>query len=108
MNCTENCQPKRLDSTRVTAEHLVITAEVDRPALVVANVQAFKGWQATVNGLPVDALVVDGIFIGVAVDAGNHIIELRYQPDWWWPAVIFAISALVIAMVLVFRQRVTS
>ncbi|MGB1644259.1 MAG: YfhO family protein, partial [Ilumatobacteraceae bacterium] len=108
LNCTEYCQPTRLDSTRITAEHLVITAEVDRPALVVANVQAFKGWQATVNGLPVDALVVDGIFIGVAVDAGNHIIELRYQPAWWWPAVIVAISALVIAMVMVVRQRVTS
>ena len=62
--------------------------------------------EATVNGLPADALVVDGIFIGVAVDAGNHIIELRYQPAWWWPAVIFAISALVIAMVMVVRQRV--
>ena len=60
----------------------MITAEVDRPALVVTNVQAFKGWEATVNGLPADALVVDS---GVA---GNHIIELRYQPAWWWPAVI--------------------
>ena len=86
----------------------MITAEVDRPALVVTNVQAFKGWEATVNGLPADALVVDGIFIGVAVDAGNHIIELRYQPAWWWPAVIVAISALVIAMVMVVRQRFTS
>ena len=108
LNCTEHCQPKRLDSTRITAEHLVITAEVDRPALVVTNVQAFKGWEATVNGLPADALVVDGIFIGIAVDAGNHVIELRYQPAWWWPAVIVAISALVIAMVMVVRQRATS
>ena len=86
----------------------MITAEVDRPALVVTNVQAFKGWQATVNGLPADALVVDGIFIGVAVDAGNHNIELRYQTAWWWPAAIVTILALVIAMVMVVRQRVTS
>ena len=86
----------------------MITAEVDRPALVVTNVQAFKGWQATVNGLPADALVVDGIFIGVAVDAGNHIIELRYQTAWWWPAAIVTTLALVIAMVMVVRQRFTS
>ena len=84
------------------------TVEIAQPALISTHVRAFDGWNVTVNGLPADIEVVDGVFLGVAVAEGSHVIEFRYQPSWWWPAVIVALGALTTAVVLVSRRRITS
>ena len=108
LECVDGCAPQSVDSTRLTAEHIVATVEIAQPALISTHVQAFDGWNVTVNGLPADIEVVDGIFLGVAVAEGSHVIEFRYQPSWWWPAVIVALGALTTAVVLVSRRRITS
>lgn len=108
LECVDGCAPQSVDSTRLTAEHIVATVEIAQPALISTHVQAFDGWNVTVNGLPADIEVVDGVFLGVAVAEGSHVIEFRYQPSWWWPAVIVAIGALTTAVVLVSRRRITS
>ena len=108
LECMDGCAPQRVDSTRLTAEHIVATVEIAQPALISTHVQAFNGWNVTVNGLPTDIEVVDGVFLGVAVAEGSHVIEFRYQPSWWWPAVIVALGALTTAVVLVSRRRITS
>ena len=108
LECVDGCAPQSVDSTRLTAEHIVATVEIAQPALISTHVQAFDGWNVTVNGLPADIEVVDGVFLGVAVAEGSHVIEFRYQPSWWWPAVIVALGALTTAVVLVSRRRITS
>ena len=108
LECVDGCAPQSVDSTRLTAEHIVATVEIAQPALISTHVQAFDGWSVTVNGLPADIEVVDGVFLGVAVAEGSHVIEFRYQPSWWWPAVIVALGALTTAVVLVSRRRITS
>ncbi len=108
LECVDGCAPQSVDSTRLTAEHIVATVEIAQPALISTHVQAFDGWNVTVNGLPADIEVVDGVFLGVAVAEGSHVIEFRYQPSWWWPAAIVALGALTTAVVLVSRRRITS
>ncbi len=108
LNCLANCNPQRIETTRLTAEHIVATVDVDRPALISAHVQALDGWRVTVDGRPANIEVVDGLFLGVAVTEGSHVIEFRYRPSWWWPAVIVALGALTAAVVLVSRRRITS
>jgi len=50
------------------------------PALVVVADAYFPGWAATVDGRPAPVLRADGAFVGVAVPAGDHHVELAYRP----------------------------
>ena len=107
-DCVSNCTPQSVDSTRLTAEHIVATVDLDQPALISTHVQALNGWSVTVDGRPTNIEVVDGLFLGVAVAEGSHVVEFRYQPSWWWPAIIFAVGALIVSIALLSRRRVTS
>ncbi|MEO8027923.1 MAG: YfhO family protein [Bryobacteraceae bacterium] len=40
----------------------------------------FRGWQATVDGNSTPIYQADSVIRGVAVDAGTHLIEMRYRP----------------------------
>ena len=47
--------------------------------LVLADL-AYPGWRARMDGAPAPILTVDGVFRGVEVPAGEHVIEFRYLP----------------------------
>jgi hypothetical protein len=51
----------------------------DQPALVVVAEAWFPGWEAEVDGHKAPVLQADGAFLGVPVDAGTHIVTLRYR-----------------------------
>lgn len=38
------------------------------------------GWEATVDGLPVAILATDHALQGIPVEAGQHVVQLRYRP----------------------------
>jgi len=108
LSCSAQCSPHKVELSRLTAEHIVITADVDKPALISAHVQALEGWTATVDGRPSEIAEVDGLYLGVVVPQGSHIIEFRYQPAWWWPSVIVALGGAVISITMISRRRLTS
>lgn len=47
--------------------------------LVLSEVQA-AGWKAYVDGWETDIVLTNGLFRGVPVSAGEHSVELRYEP----------------------------
>ncbi len=53
-------------------------------------------WQATLNGAPCRILRVNGIFRGVAVPPGEHVITYRYKPHSF--AVGSAVSVATLAL----------
>jgi hypothetical protein len=60
-------------------ERLVLETEApDRAFLVVAD-SHFPGWKAWVDGRPVPIVPVDLLVRGVALDAGRHRVEMRYE-----------------------------
>ncbi|MGA1747480.1 MAG: YfhO family protein [Ilumatobacteraceae bacterium] len=110
VSCSGACPPVGLELERVSAEHLVVSGQVDQSAILTVPVQAIPGWTATVNGELSPVVKVDGLFIGVLVEPGDHSIVLRYQPGWWWPSAVVSVVAISIALVLIVdrRRRVTS
>jgi len=40
----------------------------------------YPGWQARIDGMKVDILRADYLFMAIEIPAGNHTIELFYQP----------------------------
>jgi len=72
---------------------LKVTA--DGPALLVISQVWYPGWQVTVDGHPQGApLRTDYLFQGVALDAGNHTVELWFAPPLWrWGWIVAAVAA---------------
>jgi hypothetical protein len=63
-----------------SGHRLTIRAENDRPAMLVISDAYLPQWTAVVDGM--DAVVhrVNYCFRGVALDAGDHTVELVYRP----------------------------
>lgn len=75
-------------------ERQVIRTWGERPAVVVVTDAFFPGWRATVDGSPATLLRVNTVFRGVAVPAGEHVVELRYQPESLRIGVVVSLATL--------------
>jgi hypothetical protein len=64
----------------------------DHNAFLVLTDVFYPGWTATIDGKPTDIYRVDGLFRGVVVPAGEHVVEYHYFP------VIFQISLILSAL----------
>jgi uncharacterized membrane protein YfhO len=67
----------------------------------VAKTTWHPGWRAWVDGREGSTLRLAPAYVGVAVDAGRHAVELRYVPSPWravarWLGGL-TVAALVIA-----------
>jgi uncharacterized membrane protein YfhO len=78
----ENCDP-RGDAVRMplhAANRVRITAQLGCRGMVILTDAWFPGWRASVDGRAAPIDEVYGAVRGVTVDAGNHLIEMRYRP----------------------------
>jgi hypothetical protein len=66
----------------LTASPNVVTIPVSlaRPGWVVLSDTYYPGWAADVDGRPAPVLRANYAFRAVAVEAGAHTVEFRYQP----------------------------
>lgn len=62
------------DEVRIT------TAAGSPGGVLVVSVADYPGWEATVDGRPVDHATANAAFIGVPVEPGAHDVVLRFRP----------------------------
>ncbi|HET7343700.1 MAG TPA: YfhO family protein, partial [Methylomirabilota bacterium] len=82
----------------------------DAPAVLVLTDTWFPGWRARVDGRPATLWRADHAFRAVAVPAGRHEVELRYQPrSVLIGALVSALAAaLTLALLVAGRRREAS
>ncbi len=61
-------------------ERLAWTVTTDRPGLLFVSDAYYPGWTASIDGQPADILRANIAFRAVLVPAGEHQIEMRYEP----------------------------
>jgi hypothetical protein len=96
--------PPRTGTGRVTLKRvdpaaLDIEVEAAEPAVLVLQVKYRPGlWRLRVDGREADAMRVDGVWTGVALDPGRHVVRARARlPLGLWllaAAALFAIPML--------------
>jgi hypothetical protein len=59
---------------------LALAVRADHPGLLVLTDSYYPGWRARVDGRPSEIQRVRDAFRGVRVPAGEHLVELRYEP----------------------------
>lgn len=90
--CDEDCSPSFFNSTSSQSGERDADVSLTNNAIVAFNEQFDEGWTVTIDGRDATVIPVDGVWVGVAVPAGNHHIELRYAPSWVWPSLILMAS----------------
>ena len=89
------------ESARVVAyepDRLRIATEADAPGLLVVSEIYESGWRAFVDGASVAVLPTDHALRGILLPAGEHTVELRYEP--WSLRVGLPISGVAVVAML--------
>ena len=88
---------------------LSLEVEAEGRCVVATSVPAWPGWQARLDGGDLAPLSYNHAFLGFAVPAGRHRLELRYRPDGFMQGVAVTLTTIaavfVIAAVLARRRR---
>ena len=91
---------------RYASDRLSVRFELAGRGLLVLLEQFYPGWEARVDGQPRPIVPVAGLFRGVEVAEGEHLLEMRYNPGLL--TLGWAVSLLTLAglLMVVWRGRV--
>ena len=97
--------------TEAGAERMRLRASARRPSLLVVSDVYYPGWQAEVDGRPVEIERVDYLLRGVPVPAGDSEVVLTYRPLSFrigWIVSLATLLALLTAVLVAWRRRRTA
>jgi hypothetical protein len=93
--------------TRYEPNRVVVQVERQTPGFLVLSDVWYPGWTATVDGTAARVLRANHTFRAVAVPAGAHEVEFRFEPTSYRRGrQITFVALLVVACVLLFRRRI--
>lgn len=81
-NTADETSEFSFDDFNVTANTYAFTANLKRDGFVLVNEIYYPGWDALVDGKPVDILRVDHTFRALALPSGSHRIVMRFRPPY--------------------------
>ncbi len=85
---------ERVDFLTDGADAITLKAAASSSALLVLTDSYYPGWRARVDGKPAAILRVNYAFRGVPVPAGEHTVELRYEPASFRVGLFLSLLAL--------------
>ena len=80
-------------------EQITIDVDAARDSYLVLTDAYYPGWVATVDGQPVPIDRADILFRAVKVPAGQHRVELHYQPQSFSIGALISIGTMVIVII---------
>lgn len=82
------------------------TIHTDEAGILALAIPYKKGWTCLVDGKPADSFVVNGIFAGVFLDAGDHTVQWSYaNPYFPFAAGLSILTGMALAAIWYFRRR---
>ena len=91
----------QLDSFRQT--EIAGRVRLDKKGILVFQTPFDRGWRARQNGEKAPVLKVDAGLLGVALEAGEHTIDLRYRNPVLIPALAITLASLLLLAVGLWR-----
>jgi hypothetical protein len=73
--------------------------------LVILKQTYHPNWRVTVDGEPVESIIVFPFFIGIPVTAGDHTIVASYEPSWLKIAFVWISLMTLISLLIWFLTR---
>jgi len=92
-------QPSPSDAATIvlyTPERVEIETTLDSPGWLLLTDTYYPGWQASIDGQPVDILQANVLFRAIPVSAGNHRVVFEFKPrSLRWGASITGVALLL-------------
>ena len=85
-----------LETERPQPEHLIVRYDSPTPRMLVFSETFIPGWEATLDGQPIEIWRANAYYQAVLVPAGAHEIVFRYQPVAFRLGLVIALIALPI------------
>jgi len=89
-------------------ERVVLRASTQARSLLVLSDLHYPGWKARLDGRDVPIERVNYLMRGIALPAGDHRVEFRYEPLSWrigWIVSLLGLLTLSVILLLAFRRR---
>ena len=83
---------------KISPTRIEVLTETSGTQLLVLSQIFYPGWQATVDGQPIDLLQVNGVLQGVTVPAGRHSVVVEFWPRSFQSGVIISVLAVTISI----------
>jgi hypothetical protein len=90
-----------------TPGHIVISAAMKSPGLVVLSESWHPGWTATVDSAPAEVLRTNVAICSVMVPAGQHEIVMLYRPSRFSTSLVAAVVGLALTLLPLVHRRVS-
>ena len=103
--CTGDCTPRPLDLERVSPRELRVETDATTATFISVASQYDDGWRVTIDDAPHSATTLDGVFLGVAVPAGEHTVVFTYDPSWKTPGVVLSLLGAAGIVALAVGER---
>jgi hypothetical protein len=84
-----------------TETHYRIATKTAAPSLLAVSVPFYPGWQARVDGKPVEITPADHALIGVEIPAGEHQLTLDYHSTWFLTGALLSLAGLCAGIALI-------
>ena len=100
----------KVQVTTYTSAEMSLAAETTANALLVIGEKYYQGWQATVDGKPVEIVPVNHILRGVYLTPGSHRVRFQFDPltfriGRWLTSASFALFGIVALREWLVRRR---
>jgi hypothetical protein len=92
-----------LDLTRFEQTRIEGKVLLERKSVLVVQTPFDRGWHAVQDGQPAEVLKVDVGLLGVALDAGEHKVELNYRNPYLAAGMAVSLGSLLILAAGVWR-----
>lgn len=95
--------PARVTVASYRSNSMTLAVDAEQEAVIATSVTAWRGWQARLDGAPLEPLGYNHAFLGFRVPAGRHRIDLRYRPRGF--GIGATLSVLTLVAIAVFSRR---
>lgn len=84
--------------THYDAADITVDVRTDKPGILVLSEIWYPAWKAYVDGNPAELLIADYSLRGIAVPAGTHTVELRFESGAFATGLWITLVTLVAAV----------
>lgn len=82
-----------------------VRVEAPRWSLVVSSIPWWPGWKVERNGVEVQPIRVNAVFLGYAVPPGTSDVRVWFEPPSFWWSVYASLATLIALILWPFRRR---
>lgn len=99
-NSGEKSQNNNIKIEKYEEEYIKLEIENSDSAWLLANEIYYPGWQAKIDGQPVEIYKANYTFRAIPIETGKHVVELSFKPKSYFIGKIISLFTVLILLMM--------